>query len=473
MGEGNPRPALVAAAILGLPVLAYLTFSHLGYFTQPAFIGGLLILECLLAAVWFYRQVFFPLVLMSFLLAGVDLPVGGGWNIARWVFLGAGALVGSFIMLKDRGHHFGLFHILAAFSVLAATVSAAVSRYPEHALLKAFSLFLLFAYASTGARLSVIGRESRFFTGLVVGCEVFITAVGGFYFLGIEMMGNPNSLGAVACVSAPILLWGILVEENSSIRRRRWVVYTLCVYLTFHSEARAGMAAAVVSCGLLCFGLRKYRMLAQGTVIILIFVATSAIVDPAGFSDKVSSLTASIVYKGKDPNLGVLGSRMSPWQAAMDSIRAHFWFGTGFGTSDNGQDASEHVGNFSSNTAATAENGSSFLAITSWVGVGGVLPFVLLLFVLLGKVARTLIWMRKTGNACHPAIPLAMVVVAGLVHATFEDWLFAVGYYLCVFFWSLALVLVDVAPSRPLPEMARFWQPAIPQQKMGSVVPSQ
>jgi O-antigen ligase len=179
------------------------------------------------------------------------------------------------------------------------------------------------------------------------------------------------------------------------------------------------------------------------------------------------------VYKGKDTTLGVLGSRMSPWQAAIDSIHTHFWFGTGFGTADNGQDVSEHVGNFSSNTAATTENGSSFLAITAWVGVGGILPFVLLLFVLLGKVARTLIWMRRTGDACHPAVPLAMVVVAGLLHACFEDWLFAVGYYLCVFFWSLALVLVDVAPSSPLHEMAHSWQPAIPQQRLGSVVPSQ
>jgi O-antigen ligase len=472
VGEGNPRPALVAA-VLGLPVLAYLTFSHLRYFSQPAFIGGLFILECLLAAVWLYRRVFFPLVLVSFLLAGVELPVGEGWTIARWVFLAAGALVGSFIMLKDRGHHFGLFHILAAFSVLAATVSAAVSRFPEHALLKAFSLFLLFAYASTGARLSVIGRENRFFTGLVVGCEVFITAVGGFYFLGIEMMGNPNSLGAVAGISAPILLWGILVEENPFIRRRRWVVYTLCMYLAFYSVARAGIAAAVVSCGLLCFGLRKYRLLAQGLVIILIFSATSAIVDPTGFSEGVSSLTASIVYKGKDPTLGVLGSRMSPWQAAIDTIRTHFWFGTGFGTADNGRDATEHLENLASSSVGTTENGSSFLAITAWVGMGGIVPFVFLLFMLLGKVARTLIWMRKTGNACHPAVPLAMVVVAGLVHACFEDWLFAVGYYLCVFFWSLALVLVDVAPSRPLPEMARSWQPARPQQRVGSVVPSQ
>jgi hypothetical protein len=39
-----------------------------------------------------------------------------------------------------------------------------------------------------------------------------------------------------------------------------------------------------------------------------------------------------------------------------------------------------------------------------------------------------------------------MVMIAGLIHAGFEDWLFAVGYYLCVFFWSLAFVLIDVLP---------------------------
>jgi len=33
------------------------------------------------------------------------------------------------------------------------------------------------------------------------------------------------------------------------------------------------------------------------------------------------------------------------------------------------------------------------------------------------------------------------------VHAGFEDWLFAPGYYLCLFFWSMAFVFVDQAAS--------------------------
>ena len=42
-----------------------------------------------------------------------------------------------------------------------------------------------------------------------------------------------------------------------------------------------------------------------------------------------------------------------------------------------------------------------------------------------------------------------MVMVAGLLHAGFEDWLFAPGYYLCVFFWSMAFVFVDSRQCRP------------------------
>ena len=79
--------------------------------------------------------------------------------------------------------------------------------------------------------------------------------------------------------------------------------------------------------------------------------------------------------------------------------------------------------------------------------MAGVLPFFLLLCVLLGRIAKTVVWMVRTGNPLHAAVPLAMVILAGMIHASLEDWLFAPGYYLCVFFWSMAFVFVDQAPS--------------------------
>jgi O-Antigen ligase len=454
-----PKVALLLAvgAVL-LPALALMAYSRPGYFTGPIYLGGLALAEFLFAAVCLYRRIFFPLVIVSFLMAGTSLPGAGGmWIAVRWAVLSTGAFVGSFMMLKERRHRFGLFHALAIFAILSAVVSAAVSRYQELAFMKAVSLLLLFVYAGTGARLAVTGHENRFFNGLLNGCEVFVGGIFLFQLVGVEVMGNPNSLGAVmGVVAAPILLWGTLLDEGSFVQRRRQIMFLLSLYLVFHSHARAGIVSAFISCAVLCLALRRYRMLGQGIVILLILVASSALFDPEDFSKTVNSITSSIVYKGNDEE-SVFASRQSPWQAAMHSIKSHLWFGSGFGTTDNGQDASAHIGQyqgFATAEGVTSENGSSYLSIVSWVGVLGVVPFVLLLAGILVFIARTVAWMINTGNPLHPAIPLAMMALAGLIHAAFEDWLFAVGYHLCVFFWSLAFVLVDIAPYAPLPRFS-------------------
>jgi O-antigen ligase len=428
-------------------------------------------LELLCAAIWMYRQVFLPLTLVAFLFAGTGLAIGGGWTVARWVFLGVGAAVGSVLMLKERGHRFGLFHAIALFATLVALASAAVSRYPELAVLKALSLLLLFAYGASGARLAVAGREQHFFTGLLAGCQIFVGTLAVTYLLGREVMGNPNSLGAVTAVAgAPILLWGALLDESPWVHRRHVAMYAVCMYLVFHSHARAGIGAALITCGLMCLALRKYKLFVQGLGAALILTASIAIVQPAAFSNMIDAFSTSVVYKSHDPAQGFLASRESPWQAALDSINHNFWFGTGFGTTDNGQNATQSIDQFSTGQGVTSENGSSYLAIVEWVGMLGGLPFLVVLLAILGKVFRTVLWMFKTGNPCHPAVPIAMVMVAGLVHAAFEDWLFAPGYYLCVFFWSMAFVLVDVAP-RSLPEAVPV-RPWLMKLSAGSVAPN-
>jgi len=465
----------VAAAAVGLPLVAYFAYARPGYFTSPTYLATVALIECLIVAICLYRRVFFLVVVLSFLFAGAILPLGGVWNSVRWVFLGTGALVGAVIMLKEQGHHFGLFHIMATFAVLAALVSAAVSRYPTFALMKAFSLFLLFVYAGTGVRLAAKGRESRFFTGLLLACEVFVAAIGIFYFFGSEVMGNPNSLGAVmGVVGAPILLWGTLLDDNDFVLRRRQILFAIAVYLTFHSQARAGLAAAFVSCGLLCVALRRYKLMGQAIIIILILVASSAVLNPEAFLNSVSRLTTNVVYKERDSSLGVFGSRQTPWQGAVESIRKHFWFGSGFGTTDNGQDASAFLyeyGGYATSERVSRENGSSYLTIATWVGMLGVVPFALLIVLLLGNVARSILWMLSTRNPSHPAVPLAAVMVAGLVHVAFEDWLFAVGYYLCVFFWSLAFILVDVVPYSRVSWFSFRWRSRPVSPDLGRVAP--
>lgn len=64
--------------------------------------------------------------------------------------------------------------------------------------------------------------------------------------------------------------------------------------------------------------------------------------------------------------------------------------------------------------------------------------------------------MQRTADPRHYSIPLAMVVLAGLVHAAFEDWLFAVGYYVCVYFWIFAFLLADLVPDAVVVPEAGF-----------------
>jgi O-antigen ligase len=433
----------------------YVSIFRPGYLTSTYFLGALIFLQILLAAMWNYRQRFFPLLLVVFFWAGTGLPLNGVWTSGRWFVLVAGAIAGYVIFMKDRHHNFGTFHLVALFCALAALVSAVVSAYPQVASLKALSLLLLFLYGASGARLAIVGRKERFFPGLLLSVEilVYLTAVA-YFVLGLAVYGNPNSLGAVmGVVAAPSLLWAIFTSEGIPQRRRRTFAFMLSLFLLFFSQARAGMVAAAGSCFLACLVLRRYKLLVQGSAIALVLAILAITVTPAQpdqidmpFRQADSSLASLFLYKGKQ-EAGVLGSRKSAWTETVSVIQQHPWFGSGFGTRLTGDTDNVRVGKYASSTATTREHGNSYLAIMESVGLFGVTPFLALVALLIVKVSRVLAWVRRTGNPYLSAMPVALVLTAGLIHAAFEDWLFAVGYYLCVFFWAFAFALMDLLPS--------------------------
>ncbi len=123
--ERVPKIAIAGVAIAAPAVLAYLAYSRPGYFTSNRNLGGLVLLEILIAAMCMYRRVFFPVVMVCFLLAGLNLPVGTGWAAARWVVLSVGAVVGVLIMVRERHFNVGFFHLVAFFAVLTSLISAA------------------------------------------------------------------------------------------------------------------------------------------------------------------------------------------------------------------------------------------------------------------------------------------------------------------------------------------------------------
>ena|SRR5215831_15681495 len=76
----------VGAVVLLVPLLMFFAYRKPGYFANQTYLGGLLLLECLVLSVWLYRRIFFGIVVMAFLLSGVNLPVGTLWSSARWLF---------------------------------------------------------------------------------------------------------------------------------------------------------------------------------------------------------------------------------------------------------------------------------------------------------------------------------------------------------------------------------------------------
>jgi hypothetical protein len=65
-----------------------------------------------------------------------------------------------------------------------------------------------------------------------------------------------------------------------------------------------------------------------------------------------------------------------------------------------------------------------------------------------------------------------MIMTAGLVHAVFEDWLLAVGFYLTVFFWAMAFILNDLLPASRRAAVYSPWPLAPTPLPQGEPVPS-
>jgi len=441
------KPLQWAGILAGFALLLYFFYFHMQYFVDFSFLGGILLLEVIVVGLWKFKERFFALIMISFLWAGMRVPMQSAGTVGRWALLAAGAFVGSIIWLKDSPRPFRSIHLVAFFSVCAAFVSASVSSFIQMASFKALSLLLLFLYCASGARLAVIGRESRFFRGVLLGCEtaVYATAFCSFV-LGNPIWGNPNSQGAAMSVGVfPILLWGWLTSDGVS--KIRWLVaLLLCTYLVYTSAARAGMVTVAVVIIVFCVCLHQYKLLAKIGALVVLLVAIGGMFAPEVLKTQLANLEDAVLYKGHKQE-GVLGSRLTPWNNSIASIKEHPFFGTGYGTSPTGENPGGGFGRFSSSAETEREHGSSYINIAEWVGLVGLFPFIALVTLTVRNVWRVCGWMTRTTAPRHYSIPLAMVVLAGFVHASFEDWLFAVGSYLSLWFWVCAFMLADLVPD--------------------------
>jgi O-antigen ligase len=469
------KPLQWVGIALGSALALYLVYTHVQYFGDVSFLGGILLLEVIIASVWKFDQRFFVLLMITFVWAGMQVPLHSAWTAGRWVVLSVGSVVGFIVWTKTPRRPFGSIHLIAFFCICAAFVSATVSSYIRMASLKAVSLFLLFLYCAAGARLAVLGREDRFFRGVIWGSEIAVYVTAICYFgLDQRIWGNPNSLGAAMSIGVfPVLLWGWLTSERPVVKVRRLVALLLCAYLIRFSLARAGMASAMLVTVVCCACLHRYKLLIKGAAMVLVLFAVSGMLAPDTLNQQLGDLKDAVLYKGHKDE-GVMGSRRTPWDKSIASIKEHPLFGTGYGTSPTGVDPGLDFGTIASSANTSREHGSSYITIAEWVGLLGILPFVALLTVTVANVWKVCAWMNRTADQRNYSIPLAMVVLSGLCHASFEDWLFAAGSYLCVYFWFFAFLLADLVPGSVVVPRAGVVSPVLRPSPsgFGAVVPN-
>ncbi len=441
--------------ISSLVALALLLFFRPQYLANPQVLGAAVVAQILMFSLVKYRQSFFVVLMVAFLWAGIDLPLRNAWLQGRWIVLAIGALAGLAIYMRDPNHRFGLIHLLALSCVLSAVVSASVSAYPQEALLKSLSLFLLFLYGATGARLAVPRFEpEKFFRKLLVACEAITYATAVAYFLlRWSIFGNPNSLGAImGVVVVPVMLWGFLCAESIMSKRRLGFCLALAIALLMSTYARAGITGAAVACFLVCVAMRQYRLIVAGMAVSLAIATLTAVLipQPTGMIEdsRPRSISSLFLYKGK-PAEDLMASRRGPWDQTTAVIKQHPWFGSGFGTSVTEQSATyfELTRKRFVDSRMIREHGNSYLAIVEWSGLLGVVPFYLLIVTTAFQARAGLMRLRRSRNIFAPVVPATAILVAGLIDAGFEDWLFAAGYYLSVFFWAMAFILADLLRS--------------------------
>jgi O-antigen ligase len=432
---------LIAVAFLGLLVAV----KRPALVTDPKYLGSFLVLEIITFCVFRYAQLYFAFLMLSFLAAGTTTPLQSSAFTLRWVVLAVGAWVGLLFWLKNRSQHFAFFHLAAFLCVVVALASASVSNVPAVALLKAGSLALLFLYAASGMRLAFNARPADFVRRLVAACEILVYLSAIIYLIfHIPVYGNPNSLGVVMAFNATLLLWDAMSNQDNNLKYRHATAFVLAVVLLYISAARAAILGATVAACLLSFALRRRGLVTKIGFAVAMFTGLAGLANPPHFEEVVRNVTFNLIYKNHE-QAGVFASRTGPWNATVNSIKKHPWFGSGYGTRSTLFDVPD--AHLTRSVITGTEYANSYLSVVDYMGISGSLSFGLLLSLVLWRLGRIWMWIRKSGNANHHIVPVALIATVGLIHAVFEDWLIAPGSYTCIFFWSFIFVMMDFSPS--------------------------
>ena len=254
----------------------------------------------------------------------------------------------------------------------------------------------------------------------------FLLFLLGFLFIGngrfAGLFTNPNGLGLFTSLLTPLAV-GIFL-----LWRKPWLAYlilTIGINLLLCGSRGAIFAVGIGTAYVLWYYYRdqKHFILTFPLFFLLLCLLYTALFDWSWLAGYLRWDT-----------LSVGGGRWEGWREVLRLIKLRPWLGYGFGTEDRLFYAFDIF--FLYHAGAYAHN--SYLGLASQLGLVGV-------FLLFAPLTFFLI--RNSRQIAHtPSRELGLLqstltgsIIAGLVHAIFESWIYSVGNAFAFLFWIIVV----------------------------------
>ncbi len=350
------------------------------------------------------------------------------FSSVRWAFLGALAFRGTMNWITGRvPKRFREVDFWAISFIGLAFFSFYYSILPALTLQKsaAISVFYLAvfwgvaSYAREEAAIVSVVRDLLKMGAVIV--------VAGFFFIGqgrySGIFGNPNAVGAFSTFFMPLAISFYFYE------RKPWMM-TLIVLIVLGlilSDARAGILGTMV--GTLYVLWYRFRNLRLPLAVVVLFLLVTLslfclLFGAAWFFEYI-----------RFNSLSTGSGRMDAWREILRLICLRPWTGFGFGTEEFlfykfDIQFEEHAGAYAHNV---------YLGLVSQLGIVGACFF-------FGPLA--IFWIRNafhidrsTSSSLHWLHPaLNSILLGGLIHATFESWIYSAGNFVNFVFWMIFIL---------------------------------
>lgn len=430
-GDSNIRPLAVPLALV-FAVVGVLVGNALGWVYV---IGVIALLALMFIGLRDSRWIVLS-ILIVFAVNQTTLFGGSPTTqTIRWVVLGFAAFVGIFRMMSAQPPRRFMVHDLPALLFLGLCLSSATySEDPALTMQRAVSLvFLYLAVFWMGWDCVNRHDEESILRLLLISAAVIYgaSAVYSFFpdawqtdgrFRGV--LPNPNSIGLLTAIYLPLLLWAW--RKHRSV----WtlLLLTLAVTALVLSQSRNGALSAAVALAFLASRIRTSSLVAAAVIVLPVVTIIYFSTDLKLLIESVPVIERFTEEVGDDFSSG----RLQSWKSVLSQIEARPLMGYGFGVDAIGL---MEIGSGRNQSLGAHNTYLSALYQTGIVGAG--LTFGPLFALLISSLRKSRIW-----KGVQQEHVLQAVLIAGLMSAIFETWMFAVGNAFAFPFWICVMMLL-------------------------------